>query len=308
VMLAGSGTAALEGMTGASVRPGKKLLICKNGIYGERIETIARRLGIAVVLVESIDTEPIDPAQVAAALDANLDVDAVAVIHHETTTGLLNPVQAIAAEARARGVLVLVDAISSLGAEELDLAAAGIDYVASTSNKCLHGLPGAAFILVSPRGQERISQVPPQSLYFDLGNYLRAQAKRTVPFTPSIPALYGLDAALDELADEGLANRKALYQARMDYIDETFSRLGLEPRVAREHRSRSVRSLPLPSGVAYDELHDRLKEQGYIIYAGLGDAAKTSFRVCALGALTVDALRGFVTEFERVISAELATV
>jgi 2-aminoethylphosphonate-pyruvate transaminase len=69
-----------------------------------------------------------------------------------------------------------------------------------------------------------------------------------------------------------------------------------------------VRSLPLPPGVGYDELHDRLKAQGYIIYAGLGDAAKTSFRVCALGALTVDALRGFVAEFERVISAELATV
>ena len=122
IMLAGSGTAALEGMTGAAVRPGKKLLVCKNGIYGERVETIARRLGVPVVLVESIDTEPIDPAQVAAALEANPDVDAVAVIHHETTTGLLNPVQAIAAEAKSRGVLVLVDAISSLGAEELDIA------------------------------------------------------------------------------------------------------------------------------------------------------------------------------------------
>jgi 2-aminoethylphosphonate-pyruvate transaminase len=308
VMLAGSGTAALEGMTGAAVRPRKKLLVCKNGIYGERVETIARRLGTPVVLVESVDTEPIDPGQVAAALDANPDVDAVAVIHHETTTGLLNPVQAIAVEAKSRGVLVLVDAISSLGAEELIVADSGIDFVASTSNKCLHGLPGAAFILVSPRGQERIGEVPPRSLYFDLGNYLRAQAKRTVPFTPSIPALYGLDAALDELADEGLANRKALYQARMDFIDESFGRLGLEPRVAPEHRSRSVRSLPLPPGVAYDELHDRLKAQGYIIYAGLGDAAKTSFRVCALGALTVDALRGFVAEFERVIAAELATV
>lgn len=304
VMLAGSGTAALEAMTGAATREGKKLLVCKNGIYGERVETIARRLGIPVVVVAASDLDPIDPAAVAAALEADSDIDAVAVIHHETTTGLLNPVQEIAAAAKARGVPVLVDAISSLGAEELDLDGTGIDFVASTSNKCLHGLPGTAFILVSPRGQERIAEVPPRSLYFDLANYLKAQAKRTVPFTPSIPALYGLDAALDELRDEGLANRKALYQSRVDYLDEAFAHLGLEPRVAPAHRSHSVRSLPLPADIDYDTLHDLLKDEGYIIYAGLGDAAKTSFRVCALGALTVEALQGFIAALERVLARE----
>jgi 2-aminoethylphosphonate-pyruvate transaminase len=304
VMLAGSGTAALEAMTGAATREGKKLLVCKNGVYGERVETIARRLGIPVVLVEASDLEPVNPAAVTAALAADPEIDAVAVIHHETTTGLLNPVQEIAVAAQSHGALVLVDAISSLGAEELDLDGTGIDFVASTSNKCLHGLPGAAFILVSPRGQERIAQVPPRSLYFDLGNYLKAQAKRTVPFTPSIPALYGLDAALDELRDEGLENRKALYAARMAFLDEAFARLGLEPRVAPEHRSRSVRSLPLPAEIDYDTLHDLLKDEGYIIYAGLGDAAKTTFRVCALGALTVEALEGFIAALEGVIARE----
>ncbi|MFN8590950.1 MAG: alanine--glyoxylate aminotransferase family protein [Thermomicrobiales bacterium] len=308
VMIAGSGTSALEAMTGAATRPGKKLLVCKNGIYGERVETIARRLGTPVVVVAASDLEPIDPQAVAAALDADPDIDAVAVIHHETTTGLLNPVQEIAAVAKARNVPVLVDAISSLGAEELDLADTGIDFVASTSNKCLHGLPGAAFILVSPRGQERIAAVPPRSLYFDLANYLKAQAKRTVPFTPSIPALYSLDAALDELADEGLENRKALYAARMAYLDEALTQLGLEPRVAPAHRSRSVRSLPLPEGIVYDDLHDRVKEEGYIIYAGLGDAAKTTFRVCALGALTVDALHGFIAALERAIARQPVAV
>jgi 2-aminoethylphosphonate-pyruvate transaminase len=304
IMLAGSGTAALEASTGAATRPGRKLLVCKNGIYGERVESIAHRLGVPVVTVEASDLDPIDPMRVAAALDADSEIDAVSVIHHETTTGLLNPVQEIAAVARAHGVPVQVDAISSLGAEELDLGDSGIDFVASTSNKCLHGLPGAAFILVSPRGQERIAQVPPRSLYFDLGNYLKAQAKRTVPFTPSIPALYGLDAALDELHDEGLGSRKALYQARADYLDTAFARLGFEPRVAAPHRSRSVRSLPLPPGIDYDSLHDRLKDEGYIIYAGLGDAAKTTFRVCALGALTVAALEGFVAAFARATARE----
>lgn len=308
VMMAGSGTAAMEAMTGACVRPGHKLLVCKNGIYGERIETIARRLGTEVVLIESSTLEPIDPAQVGAALDADPLIDAVAVIHHETTTGLLNPVHEIAAEANKRGVLVACDAISSFGAEELDLNGTGIDFVASTSNKCLHGLPGAAFVLVSPRGQARINEVPPRSLYFDLPNYLKAQSKRTVPFTPAIPALYALDAALDELLDEGTDYRRSYYQARMDYLDAALSELGLEPRVAAGHRSRCVRSLPLPDGIDYDTLHDELKLRGYVIYAGLGDAAKTSFRVCALGAIKIEALQGFVAALEQTILQHSAVI
>jgi 2-aminoethylphosphonate-pyruvate transaminase len=302
VMIAGSGTAAMEAMTGACVRPGRRLLVCRNGIYGDRILTIARRLGIETVVVSASDLEPIEPAAVAAALEADPEIDAVAVIHHETTTGLLNPVQEIAAEAARRGVLVVCDAISSLGAEELDLNGTGIDFVASTSNKCLHGLPGCAFVLVSPRGQERIEEVPPRSLYFDLPNYLKAQAKRTVPFTPAIPALYGLDAALDELLDEGVEERRAYYRARMEYLDRAFTGMGLEPRVAPGCRSRSVRSLPLPAGIGYDELHDGMKAEGYVIYGGLGEAAKTSFRVCALGALKIEALEGFVSVLERTIA------
>ncbi|MDB5075995.1 MAG: hypothetical protein JWO42_2174 [Chloroflexi bacterium] len=308
VMLAGSGTAAMEAMTGASTRPGRKLLVCKNGIYGERIETIARRLGTEVVTVGASDLQPIDPAAVAAALDADPLIDAVAVIHHETTAGLLNPIHEIAAESNRRGVLVLVDAISSFGSEHLDLDGTGIDFVASTSNKCLHGLPGAAFVLVSPRGQERINAVPPRSLYFDLPGYLKAQAKRTVPFTPAIPAIYGLDAALDELLDEGLEHRQGYYQARMDYLDREFTRLGLEPRVAPGLRSRCVRSLPLPEGISYDTLHDAVKADGYIIYGGLGEAAKTSFRVCALGALKIEALQGFIASLERAVSTNSIAV
>ncbi len=306
IMLAGSGTAAMEAMTGASVRPGHRLVVCRNGIYGQRIETIARRLGIEVVVVDAPDLEPIAPAAVAAALDCHKDVDAVAVIHHETTTGLINPVHEIAAVANERGALVVCDAISSLGAEELDLNGTGIDFVASTSNKCLHGLPGCSFVLVSPRGQARIAEVPPRSLYFDLAGYLAAQAKRTVPFTPANPALYGLDAALDELIDEGPSHRKSHYQARMDYLDREFDRLGLEPRVAVANRSRSVRSLPLPPGIDYETLHDALKREGYITYAGLGEAAKTSFRICALGALTIEALSGFIAALERTLARQPA--
>ncbi len=302
VLLSGSGTAAMEAMTGAFVRPGRRLLVCRNGTYGDRIATIAARLGIETVEVCAPDTIPIDVAQVDAALASDPAIDAVAVVHHETTKGLLNPVHEIAAVATAHDVVVLVDAISSLGAEELRLAGSGIDVVAGTSNKCLHGLPGVAFLLVSPRAHERTATVPPRSLYFDVPNYLRAQARHSVPFTPAIPALYGLEAALDELADEGIAARRAHYRARIAVLDAELARLGLEPSVAPGHRSSSVRSLPLPEGVTYARLHDALREDGYVIYAGLGAAAQASFRVCALGALEPDVLRGFGASLERALA------
>jgi 2-aminoethylphosphonate-pyruvate transaminase len=306
-LLAGSGTSAMEAMVLGAVRPGRKLLVCRNGIYGQRLETIARRHGLEVVLVDASELEPIDPRTVADALAADAAIDAVAVVHHETTTGLLNPVREIAAAAKARGVLVLVDAISSFGAEDLTVSGSGIDFLACTSNKCLHGLPGVAFVLLSPLAQARVAVVPPRSLYLDMGAYLQAQARGSVPFTPAIPAVYGLDAALDELFDQGPAERRACYQARMEYLDREFSRLGLELRVALAHRSRCVRSLPLPQGVTYEALHDALKAEGYIIYGGLGEAARTSFRACALGALTIDALAGFIAALERALAAKRAT-
>ncbi len=302
VLLAGSGTAAMEAMTGAFVGSGQRLLVCRNGTYGDRIATIAARLGIETVEVRAPDTIPIDVAQVDAALASDSAIDTVAVVHHETTTGLLNPVHEIAAVAAAHHAMTLVDAISSLGAEELRLAGFGIDVVAGTSNKCLHGLPGVAFLLVSPRARERAEQVTPRSLYFDVPNYLRGQARGSVPFTPAIPAIYGLEAALDELADEGVAARRRQYRERIAVLDEELARLGLEPSIAPDYRSASVRSIPLPAGISYAWLHDALREDGYVIYAGLGEAAQSSFRVCALGALDADVLRGFGASLERALA------
>ena len=300
-LIAGSGTAAMEAMTGASVRNGRRLLVCRNGVYGDRLATIAERLGIDVVSVRAPQTEPIDPADVETALAADPTIDAVAVVHHETTTGLLNPVDEISALARARDVRVIVDAISSFGAEKLDIADSGIDMLACTANKCLHGLPGTAFVLLSPAGAVRALEAPRRSLYLDIAGYLAAQKESSVPFTPAVPAIYGLEAALDELLDEGTEHRQAAYKARVALLDKAFERLDLEPTVAAANRSSSVRSLRLPPGVSYDNLHDALKRDGYVIYAGLGDAAKSTFRVCTLGAMELEVLADFVESLDRAL-------
>ena len=298
-LMSGSTTVAIEALLNGEIRPGRNVLVCKNGQGGTAIEAVARRLGLGTAVVEAPILEPISSQDVAAALDANPDIDLVAVVHHETSTGLLNPVAAIAAEAKSRDVLVAIDARASLGAEELGLQGTGIDFVVSTSGLCLHGSPGIALMLISPRGQQRIGQVPPKSVSLDLRRHLLSSGAADAPLSPSIPALYAFEAALDELLDEGASFRRAFYQGRMESLDRALARLGLEPRVAAEHRSRSVRCLPLPPGMSYEMLHDLLKSRGYVVGPGIDD---THFVVGVFGAITIEALQGFTTMLERAIS------
>jgi len=307
-LLSGSGTGANEMAVRASVRPGRRVLVVLNGVYGERLRAIAERAGIEVVVSERAWTEPADPDEIAALLEGEPTVDALAVVHHETTTGLLNPVAEIAAIAGRAGVRVVVDGISSFAVEELELEGSAIDFLTCSSNKCLQGLPGAAFVLVSPAGLERIGEVPPTSVYLDLAGYLQGEDRSSVPFTPPIPALAALEAALDELLALGPAEHRGRYAERAAVLDEVLEGLGLEPIVAREHRSRTVRSLPLPTGADYGSLHDELKRHGYVIYAGQGPLAKEIFRVCCMGALEPEVLRAFGERLQAALQPEAAAV
>jgi len=254
---------------------------------------MAERAGIPVVVHERAWTEPADPDEIASLLATEANLDALVVVHHETTTGLLNPVAEIAAAGRDAGVSVIVDGISSFSAEELELEGSGIDFLTCTSNKCLQGLPGAAFVVVSPAGLGRIGEVPPSSVYLDLSGYLRGIEVTSVPFTPAIPALASLDAALDEVLTLGPEEHRRHYETRAAVLDEVLADLDLEPIVPEGHRSRTVRSIPLPAGVDYAPLHDELKERGFVIYAGQGPLAKEIFRICCMGALDSEVLRAF---------------
>jgi 2-aminoethylphosphonate-pyruvate transaminase len=292
-LMSGSGTGADEMAIRAAVRPGKRLLVVVNGVYGERLRAMAERAGIGVVTSERGWTEPADPEEIELLLASEHDVDAVAVVHHETTTGLLNPVAAIAKTAQDFDVRVVVDGVSSFGVEDLALEGSGVDFLACSSNKCLQGLPGAAFVYVSPSGLERLAEVPPSSVYLDLGAYLQGEDRGSVPFTPAIPALAALDAALDEFFVVGPAEHRRRYAERAATLDSVLAGLGFEPIVSPEHRSRTVRSIPLPQGIDYPPLHDELKRHGYVIYAGQGPLAKEIFRVCCMGTLEPAVLEAF---------------
>lgn len=301
VVLSGSGTASLEAAVIASVEEGRKLLIIENGVYGERIAKIAAVHALPAVGLQYDWTRPPDLAEVEAALKGEPDIQTVALVHHETTTGLLNPVRAIGQLAKAYGKAFLVDSISGLGGEELDLKGDGIDLLVGTANKCLQGLPGVSFVLVRGEEMERIRKIPPRSLYLDLGETWEHQEKGSTPFTPAIPAFYALDEALDELLEEGVAQRIARYRRASAILREGFERLGLAFFLPPRLRSNTITALHLPRAMSYQALHDRLKARGFVIYAGQGHLEAQIFRVANMGALSDEDLFGFLAALEEAL-------
>ncbi|EOH6077897.1 2-aminoethylphosphonate aminotransferase [Burkholderia cenocepacia] len=282
VLMTGSGTAAVESMIAALVPQDGKLLVIENGVYGERITQIATQYGIAHAVLKHEWMQAPDLAQIAAKLDAG-GYSHVAVIHHETTTGRLNDLGAIAEVCRARGVKMLVDGVSSFGAEAIDFSGGDIDAVAATANKCLHGVPGAAFVIVR---RSALAKAASRTYYLDLGRLAKLQDQRNTPFTPSVHAYYALVEALREFDEAGgWRARHAHYKALADQAQAGLAARGM-PLVLPEGASSVVlRAYRLPQGVTYEALHDGLKARGFVIYAGQGGLSKELFRISTMGAI-----------------------
>jgi 2-aminoethylphosphonate-pyruvate transaminase len=281
VLMTGSGTAAVESMIASMVPESGRLLVIENGVYGERIAQIADRYRIDHTVLRCDWMDAPDPAEVAARLDGDRAITHVALIHHETTTGRLNDLTALAAVCDARGVSLLVDGVSSFGAEALAFEADSVVAVAATANKCLHGVPGASFVLVRRAALDRLAA---RAYYLDLGRLARLQDQRNTPFTPAVQAYYALVEALREFDDEGgLAARHARYATLAEQARAGLAELGIDSVLAPAESSVVLRSYRLPAALSYERLHDGLKALGFVIYAGQGGLSGTLFRISTMG-------------------------
>lgn len=297
VLFTGSGTAAVEATLASAVPEGRALLIVDNGVYGDRMRRIARAHRIPAEVLTYDVTTPVAPADVASALRAHPEVSHVALVHHETTTGLLNPVEAVADVAAAAGRRVIVDAMSSLFGEPLDVTREGFDFVTASANKCLQGVPGVSFVLARRPALEALRGRPPRSVYLDVFDHWAAQEQDNTPFTPAVQVLHAMREALVELEEEGVAARIARYGENCRVLRRGMAALGFEILVPEGARSQILTTFRLPPGLGYDPLHDAMKRRGYVIYAGQGAIRTYAFRVANLGTLTPKDLQAVVAAF-----------
>ena len=302
VLMSASGTAAVESMIAALVPAGGRLLIVENGVYGERIAFICAQYGIAHERVVGDWMQAPDFTAIAAQLASpqkGSRFTHVAIVHHETTTGRLNDLGVLAALCREHGAALLVDAVSSFGAEAIDFGDPALSAVAATANKCLHGVPGVAFVIVR---RKDLQSAATRTYYLDLARLARLQSQRNTPFTPAVHAYYALVEALREYEEQGgRSARFERYAALAERVRAGLAALGIAAAIPAKESSVVLRAYKLPSTLSYAQLHDALKEDGFVIYAGQGNLSKTLFRISTMGSLTADDIDRLLLSFARLL-------
>lgn len=282
-LISGSGTAALEMGVSSCLSENKTLLVIENGVYGERISKMADAYGHRRIALATPWGTPPDLAKIEETLTAHPEIEVVGMVHHETTTGLMNPLEAVYELCQKYDKRLLIDAISSIGGETLDFSKTPADIIVGTANKCIQGYPGVSFVLVKNSEQDRLEKVPARSVYCNLFQNLKAQEKGETLFTPAIQVHYALDQALDELIEETVEGRITRYKNAARFLREGYREMGLETLLPEEVHSNTITALKLPEGLTYPPLHDYLRQKGFVIYAGQGNLSDTIFRIANMG-------------------------
>jgi 2-aminoethylphosphonate-pyruvate transaminase len=304
VMITGSGTAAMECAVSSTVPRDRKILIVDNGAFGERLYEIARLHEMDIVHLRYAWGDRVNPADVRRAFDEYPDIAVVAMVHHETSVGLLNPVREVGAISRENEALFVVDAVSSLGAEDLDVVRDNIDVCYSSANKCLHAISGAGFICVAPRVWQAIETIKPRSYYLNLKRYRRyIDDLAQTPFTPAVSNYFALDAACAEFLADGHAQRLAMYRRRNLRLRRGLADLGMYPFTRTGHESHSVVTCCVPSGVSFSELYEGLKNLGYIVYGCKDVLADKFLQVANMGDLDEPVIDKFLASTQGVIQS-----
>lgn len=309
LLLTGSGTAAMEMAISSVIPEGKKILVVSNGAFGDRLDEIAALHGIGRVVLRYPWGELPDPAAVARALASDSDIAAAAMIHHETSVGLLNPVREIGRLCHARGVTLIVDAVSALGAEDVDVVRDHVDICYSSANKCLHSVSGVSFLCVAPAVWSRIADIRPRVYYLDLKRHRRyLEELRQTPFTPAVSSFFALETALDELAEGGgVPARRAVYRERALRIRRVFTDLGFEQFTHTGRESHTISTLRLPDFLTVDTLYRGLKQRGFVIYGCKGQLAARHVQVANMGEISETTLDAFLAAVTEVVAAARPT-
>jgi len=306
VPLQGSGTFIVEAMLGTFVPATGTVAVLVNGAYGKRMVRIMEYLRRGYVVLETPEDIPVSAAALDARLSADRSIGHVVVVQCETTSGILNPVEEVAAVTARHGRRLLVDAMSAFGALPLDAARAPYDALVASSNKCLEGVPGVGFAIARVSALEA-ARGNAHSLSFDLHDQWASMEKTGQwRFTPPTHVLAALDQALAEHAGEGgIAGRGARYANNCRVLVAGLRDLGFETLLPDALQAPIIVTVRMPSDPKFnfESFYDRLSRRGYVIYPGKLTVAD-SFRIGCIGRLGETEMRG-VLEAIRTILGEM---
>ncbi|MBL0386581.1 aminotransferase class V-fold PLP-dependent enzyme [Tumebacillus sp. ITR2] len=298
VILTGSGTAANEALL-SSYGPGKKLLILSNGEFGNRLIDLARCHDLNFTALEFGWTHPMNLEKIEETV-ANGSFDALMMVHHETSTGMLNPINEIGALLKPYNVDFLVDAVSSIGAEALNVEKANITFCTASANKALASLPGLAFVCGKRNAFQALKGQQAHTRYLDLyRHYEFEDLHYQTPNTPAVSLFYALETALDELLQDTLEKRMQHYGYLTSLIRNRLKKLGMSFPIEESQMSRVLTTVYYPDGIDVEAFHEWVKQHNYVIYRGKGPLLGRAFQIANIGHVREEHVLAFLDLMER---------
>lgn len=302
VLMQGSGTFGVESVLTSVIGREEKLLIAANGAYGERMGEIARYAGISyAVYREAVNKIP-SPEKIRLWLEEDEKITHVAMVHSETTSGILNDIKAVAKVVKEMGRIFIVDAMSSFGGIDIPVQEWGIDFLVSSANKCIQGVPGFSFIIARKSLLVR-SEGKARSLSLDLYDQWKTmEIDGKWRFTSPTHVVLAFSKALDEMQKEGgIVARNQRYKNNNQLLSEKMAELGIQAYIGREYQGPIITTFfyPKDCNFSFDEMYHYIKERGYAIYPGKVTEADT-FRIGNIGEIyeeDIDRLCGIIREF-----------
>ncbi len=294
ILFGGSGTAAVEAMLSSVVEEGK-LLVVNNGAYGKRMCRIAEVYGIDFIEFYSSSIEPLDIKKLESFSEGK-NITHLAVVHNETTTGLLNNIQSFGDICARNNIDLLVDAVSSYAALPIDMQKMNIKFLAAVSNKNIQSMAGICLVIANLDALHKLEYIKPKNLYLNLyDQYDYFQKHRQMRFTPPVQVFYALKQAILELKEETVEGRYKRYSQSWQLLMEGLRKLNLKTLVPKKHHSRLITTVVEPTNPKYsfNIMHDFLYKHGYTIYPGKIDEHNT-FRVANIGAIDHNDISGFL--------------
>lgn len=302
VLMQGSGSFSVESVIGTVVPEGGKLAVLTNGAYGNRIVQMAKVLKIPTAVLDFGEVTPVCSESLAELLERDSAITHVAVVHCETTTGMLNPIEEVGKVAKSFGKVFIVDAMSSFGGVKLDITSLDIDFLISSANKCIQGVPGFGFVLAKVeelekcRGQARSLSLDLYDQWSCMEQY-NGKWRYTSP-THVVRAFY--QALLEFEEEGGIDARQFRYMTNQRTLVEGMEQIGFKTLLSRELQSPIITSFYYPESPAFtfQGLYERLKKEGFVIYPGKISTADT-FRIGNIGEVQPEDMVQLIQLIER---------
>jgi 2-aminoethylphosphonate aminotransferase len=299
VLFGGSGTAAMDSVINSVVPVNSKILIIINGAYGERFAQIAQSYNIDYTVVNFPWSTKIDLKKIEDTLQNDPSICCAAIVHHETTTGILNPIADVGNLVKKYNCTYIVDAISSYAGIPIDIRKTKADFLLSTSNKCIQGMAGLAFIICKKSALEAIKNYRKRSYYLDLYNqYEYIKKTGQTPFTPPVQIMYSLKQAIKEYFLEGGEQRYQRYSKNWIALRSALKELGFKFFLNEKDESHILLTVLEPESTNYnfDKMHDYLYDRGFTIYPG--KIQQKTFRLATMGAIFPEDICSFISHLK----------